>query len=166
MSNKDMKRAFEYHIADAPMLAHALMIGANTARLCGHHQASERMQAYRDQIEILMPGMIDLFDEEVWSNIGALAGQAETIAVRVDISPRDKADLERNNWSLRYSRHAKKCVFVDFTVAGKVKTVSSSVWERNEIVWGDPRAKSVADLIEQMSSIDCKVVLSTECPYD
>lgn len=81
MSNGPNKRSFEYDIADAPMLLHALRIGASTAMLCGHKGAERRMRLYVQVLkDAQLPGM-ELFDEEVFAELG----EALTLAVSYEV---------------------------------------------------------------------------------
>ncbi|MBS7671674.1 hypothetical protein [Croceicoccus gelatinilyticus] len=53
--NGERLRQIEFDQADAPMLLHALIIGANTALMCGGRQATQRMAYYARLIRDLCP---------------------------------------------------------------------------------------------------------------
>lgn len=69
---------FIYDLADAPMLIHALAIGANTVMMCGGGQAQHRMRWYRDQIAATAPpGWQHLPREEDLANIAIAMATAQ-----------------------------------------------------------------------------------------
>jgi len=80
--NGDRIRTLEYDIADAPMLAHAMMIAANTAMMCGGGKAENRLHHYKKQFLDTSPaGAKHLRREEDLCDIAIAMAAADTWSI-------------------------------------------------------------------------------------
>lgn len=84
------RRTLEFDLADAPMLARALSVGACTAMLDGRKDAQRRLETYRDLVAQMVPAEADLFDEEVWAEMGMALAKGGSWSVGVTQAPWDK----------------------------------------------------------------------------
>lgn len=88
MDNKRNKFTIEYDIADLPMVVHALAIARNTAMMCGHTVAKERLEHLRKIVDGLVPPAARVFDDQVWCEI----------CLAIYDSPEWSVDIARPNW--------------------------------------------------------------------
>jgi len=85
-----MKRTLEFDLQDAPMLVHALLIGANTAMMCGNKEAQKKLRAYGKMLEPLVPPEAQHFDPEVLAEIGGALQDASFCEVSFQPQPWNK----------------------------------------------------------------------------
>jgi len=72
----------EFDIADAPMLAHAVLIGRNTVMMCAGGKATQRMDYYLQKLmEVCPPGYKHLNREEDLCNIVVAMTQASSWSI-------------------------------------------------------------------------------------
>ena len=83
MSNDRLKRTIEFDLMDAPMLVHAMMIAANTAKMCGHRDAEKKLRAYQAVLKTFVPPEAAHFDEEAWAELGMALMEAQHFHVTV-----------------------------------------------------------------------------------
>ena len=153
MSNSRNKRTFEFDVSDAPMLLHAMSLAAATAMMCGHPRAKERFQQYRDMLKQFVPAEADLFDEEVWGEMGMALAKAKAFRVRVDLSPYHKGCQERGEY---ISRHLTKLrLYVEIDVGSKTKTFEAKYGVECE-AQADPKVKAVYDVLVDLAPMDCQ----------
>lgn len=92
--NMRLKRTLEFDVTDAPMLMHAMMIAANTAKLCQHPDAERKLRAYQRMFQAFIPPQAMRFEEEAWGELG----MALMDATRVTVFIAPKAWEEHRTW--------------------------------------------------------------------
>lgn len=70
MSNGRLTKTLDYESYEAPMMAHALQIAANTALMCGHEGARERLRELLGKVKANVPAEARRFDDEAFAEIG------------------------------------------------------------------------------------------------
>ncbi|USN16148.1 hypothetical protein PAPPERLAPAPP_04070 [Brevundimonas phage vB_BpoS-Papperlapapp] len=153
MSNSRNKRTFEFDVTDAPMLLHAMSLAAATAMMCGHPDAKRRFQSYRDMLKEYVPVEADLFDEEVWGEMGMALARSQAFRVRIDLSPYHRGCQERGEYISRYL--TKLRLYVEIDVGSKTKTFEAKYGVECE-AQDDPKVKAVYDVLVNLAPMDCQ----------
>lgn len=142
MDNGRRKLVLEFDEMDAPMILHALRIGATTAMMCGHPDAKIRLNKYCEFVKQFIPPAAQLFGEEEWGEIGiAMDGQTEFTVFLAPLTWR-----ETEYWNPKYSE------------GQIVVRVGRRAWRSNDSNFrqGDERVQLVLDTLNQLAPMDCK----------
>lgn len=153
MSNSQNKRTLEFDVTDAPMLLHAMSIAAATAHMCGHPLARKRFDQYKAMLKAYVPPEADLFDEEVWGEMGMVLSSAKAFTVRADLSTFHQGCKDRGEYVGRYM--TKLVLYVDIDTGTKVRTYEARYGVKLEPE-GDPRVKAVYDVLAELAPLDCQ----------
>jgi hypothetical protein len=138
-NNKRLTRVLEFDLADAPMLLHAMRIGANTAMMCGHRDAQERLKRYGAMLKEFISPVSDIFDPECWAEIGMALADAKEC--RVGLAPR----AHDTSWS--------PTLFLSVVVDGRrFRDTSWMGYKRDS-----PIPEKVCEALRQLAPVNCLV---------
>jgi len=144
MSNNRNIRTMEFEVTDVPMIIGALRIAANTALMCGKHDAQERLRQLRKAIEQYVPTEAGWFDEEDWCELGMALTGAETVHVSYDVPGWAKGGV--NTWMRE--KHLRVQI-------GKLD------WVSKDRFGNEPNgpAEALAAVLQEIAPIECAVLV-------
>ena len=148
MTNNRLKRTLEFDVTDAPMLMHALRIGACTAMMCGHKDADQKMRAYEAILKQFVPEAAKMFDEEVWASMGIALTTAKAFEVTLI---RDR--WERQSW---YAPKGRLAVIVR-------EKIFQAGWD-HKYAFDDPALRLLYDTLTEIAPLDCVGTIATAYP--
>lgn len=139
MTNKRTTRTLEFDVMDAPVLMHALLIGANTAMLCGKPGAQARLRQYVAILREIAPDESKLFDAEDWCELGLALATAKKVQV----------GLKNPKWRGRFNR--------DYAIQ---VTIGTKHWfsDKSYFMPGAEEVGKLSRLLAEIAPVGCEIV--------
>lgn len=140
--NKRHMRTLEYDVADAPMIAEALMLAVTRAMIGGTKDAMKRMKAYEDFVLQMVPEPVRIFDACEWAEMGMALSTAKTWGV----------GLIHREWEDGWRGDGPIAVYIDDQLW---RSEGGRVGGYRE---GEPLIEQVAAVLADLAPMDCERV--------